>query len=86
MIRHAIVPISQIIQIVKDFEQQNEIRPTDRSFFGVRSFINDLRADLWCYADFPYVDKVYRDSYYFYFASKLDNFSRDCLRIGFFFI
>ena len=84
MIRHAIVPISQIIQIVKDFEQQNEIRPTDRSFFGVRSFINDLRADLWCYADFPYVDKVYRDSYYFYFASKLDNFSRDCLRIGFF--
>jgi hypothetical protein len=27
---------------------------------------------------------VYRDSYYFYFASKLDNFSRDCFRISLF--
>ena len=84
MIQHAIVPVTKLLPIIDNFEQQNNILPTDSSADRVRAFINELRQELWCYVEFPYVDKVYRDSYYTYFASKLDTISRDCLRISFF--
>lgn len=32
----------------------------------------------------PYVDKVYRDSYYTYFSTKLGNYKKDCIRLSFF--
>lgn len=32
----------------------------------------------------PYVDKVYRDSFYHYFSSKLSKYNRDCIRISLF--
>lgn len=80
MIRHAIVPITNLQSIVDSFEQQNNIDTANR----VKAFVNEMRTDLWCYVEFPYVDKVYRDIFYSYFASKLDNFSRDCLRVSFF--
>ena len=32
----------------------------------------------------PYVDKVYRDSYYHYFSSKLNKYSRNCIRVSLF--
>ena len=84
MIQHAIVPVTNLLPIIENFEQRNAIRSTDGSANRVRVFVNEVRTDLWCYVEFPYVDKVYRDSYYSYFASKLDTFSRDCLRISFF--
>ena len=43
-----------------------------------------LDEDLWVAIEYPYVDKVYRDSFYSYFASKHNTYYRDCIRISFF--
>jgi hypothetical protein len=47
-------------------------------------FVDDLRDDIHFYLEYPYVDKVYRDSYYNYFSSKYKNYGRDCIRISLF--
>lgn len=51
---------------------------------GFDDFISHLRDDLMTYIEPVYVDKVYRDSYYSYYASKSANMSKNCLRISFF--
>ena len=44
------------------------------------------QLDDGCYLVFerPYVDKVYRNSYYHYYSSKLKKYNRDCIRISIF--
>jgi len=44
----------------------------------------NLRSDLYLFAETPYIDKVYRDSYYHYYSSKLKRYCRDTIRISFF--
>jgi hypothetical protein len=34
--------------------------------------------------EYPYVDRVYRDSYYGYFSTKMTNYKRDCIRLSLF--
>ncbi len=34
----------------------------------------NLRSDLYLFAETPYIDKVYRDSYYHYYSSKLKRY------------
>ena len=36
------------------------------------------------FAESGYVDRVFRDSYYHYYSSKLANYKRDCIRLSFF--
>ncbi len=43
-----------------------------------------LKEDLVCYFEYPYVEKVYRDSYYHYYSTKHNLKNRDCARISFF--
>lgn len=38
----------------------------------------------YVFVESPYVDKVYRDSYYAYFSSKFGKYKRDCIRLSFF--
>lgn len=47
-------------------------------------YIEELKEDLWCFIEYPYVDKVYRDSYYNYYASKHSTYKRDCIRVSLF--
>lgn len=51
---------------------------------GFDDFINHLKDDLMAFIEPEYVDKVYRDSYYSYYASKSANMPKNCLRISFF--
>jgi hypothetical protein len=51
---------------------------------SLAGFIDTMRTDLWVNVESPYVDKVYRDSYYQYYATKLGSFSKDCIRLSFF--
>ena len=46
--------------------------------------INEFIDSIYALIETPYVDKVYRDSYYNYFSSKLGKYNRDCIRISFF--
>lgn len=47
-------------------------------------FIDALVDDVWLYVETDYVDKVYRDSYYRYYASKANVYVRNCIKISFF--
>lgn len=47
-------------------------------------FFEDLKENLSVFIEYPYVDKVYRDSYYTYFSSKHNHYYRDCIRVSFF--
>lgn len=50
----------------------------------IEKHITPLIDDLTIFIESPYVDKVYRDSYYSYFSSKLGSYKRDCIRLSFF--
>lgn len=51
---------------------------------GFDGFVRHLKDDLMAYIEPVYVDKVYRDSYYSYYASKSTDMSKNCIRISFF--
>lgn len=55
-----------------------------KSIDVLENYILHFRKDLYVYIEYPYVDKVYRDSYYNYYASKRDKYHRDTIRISFF--
>lgn len=50
----------------------------------VKPHIDKLKADCYILAEVPYIDKVYRDSYYHYYSSKLSCYKRDTIRLSFF--
>jgi hypothetical protein len=47
-------------------------------------FFEPLKSDLWVCVESPYVDRIYRDSYYHYYAGKLGSYVKDCIRLSFF--
>jgi hypothetical protein len=50
----------------------------------INPFIDLLRNDLVCFFEYPYVEKVYRDSYYSYYSTKHNAVLRNSARISFF--
>ncbi|MCB1307144.1 MAG: hypothetical protein KDK30_03140 [Leptospiraceae bacterium] len=50
----------------------------------VADFIRPFQSECWVHLDSPYVDRLYRDSYYHHYASKHLPYYRDCLRVCFF--
>jgi len=51
---------------------------------SVAIITNLLKDDLWFVIEVPYVDKVYRDSFYSYFSTKLNHEQKDCIRVSLF--
>lgn len=51
---------------------------------GFMTFMSHLKDDLMAFIEPIYVDKVYRDSYYSYYASKSADLPKNCIRISFF--
>jgi hypothetical protein len=45
-------------------------------------FFKPLSDDLWYITETPYIDKVYRDSFYMFYSSKFDEYSRNCIKIS----
>ena len=45
---------------------------------------DQLIDSIWILIETPYIDKVYRDTYYNYFSTKLARYERDCIRLSFF--
>lgn len=50
----------------------------------IAEFFRTLRDDLTILIETEYVDKVYRDSYYTLYSTKLRSYHRNCVRISFF--
>ncbi|QJB38283.1 hypothetical protein HF324_10555 [Chitinophaga oryzae] len=47
-------------------------------------YFRRLKEDMQLVIEYPYVDKVYRDSYYAYFSSKRRRYQKDCIRVSLF--
>ena len=47
-------------------------------------YFDTLRDDLYAVVEHPYIDKMYRDTYYSYYSSKLESYHRNSIRISFF--
>src|SRR5947207_1463162 len=47
-------------------------------------FLQPLKKEINVFMEYPYVDKVYRDSYYTYFSTKYKQYPRDSIRLSFF--
>lgn len=50
----------------------------------VKPNFDNFKDSTYIIAETNYVDKVYRDSYYHYYSSKLLNYKRNCVRLSFF--
>src|ERR1051326_2270936 len=55
-----------------------------KSISKLKNYTKHLRENLFVFVEYPYVDKMYRDTYYHYFASKKDKYPRDAVRLSFF--
>jgi len=62
----------------------DELRiPTAKIKGELQRMTADLRQDLSCCIEYPYVDMYYRDTYYNYYAKKHKDYNRYCFRISF---
>lgn len=80
-------PISDGIELVEKLLIKHFDVPKDYANDLAQSEISNQFSKLKdCYlvAEAPYVDKVYRDSFYHYYSSKQNRYLRDCIRISFF--
>ena len=74
--------VDEILAFIQEFYQREDFDLSiENELYKV---FDELKEDLWVVIEYPYVDKVYRDSYYSYFASKHNAYARDCIRISFF--
>ena len=51
---------------------------------GLIRHFNQLKDSCFIMSETNYVDKVYRDSYYSYYSTKLTNYKRNCIRLSIF--
>jgi len=46
--------------------------------------ISKIKPQIWLFIEYPYVDKMYRDSYYHYYSSKYGRYNRECIKVSLF--
>ena len=63
---------------INDVQSKNLLR--DSLIENLSSMRNDLKVII----ETEYVDKVYRDSYYRFFSTKLKDYNKNCVRLSFF--
>ena len=81
-------PISSASDLVKTILVKEFLITDDKAsvFYEriIKPHFDNLKDTIWLLAENNYVDKVYRDSYYHYFSSKLSKYERDCVKISLF--
>jgi len=48
------------------------------------NLISRIKPQSWSLIEYPYVDKIYRDSYYHYYSSKYGRYNRECIKVSLF--
>jgi len=89
MIVRSIAKLTEILPVLSDHIQYAwgiEKSPMLDSLLQafVSKHLSRLKNCKSCLVESPYVDKVYRDSYYHYYASKHTNYNRNSIRISLF--
>ncbi len=62
----------------------NKIEASTLAEQDLKQHLDKLKDSCYILAETNYVDKVYRDSYYHYYSSKLNKYKRDCIRLSIF--
>lgn len=85
-----ISPIDEAVEAILEKINDFFLKDVDDKFVSLEieteigKLIDELKEDLFCVIEYPYVDKVYRDSYYHYYSSKHYTYQRDCIRVSLF--
>lgn len=83
-LKELLVNRNELIEIAKDTGiDADDIQRQNMAVSVILSFLNRLREDLLVIEETDYVDRVFRDCYYGYYASKHVAVRRDCVRLSF---
>ncbi len=52
--------------------------------YQIEKHLSQLNESCYLVIEAPYVDKVFRNSYYHYFSTKLGNYNKDCIKVSIF--
>lgn len=69
-------------QIIEDYFQQ--VTPYGFDIGRLNALLDTLADDLMVVVECNYVDAVYRNAFYHYYATKFHDFSRECLKLSLF--
>ncbi|MBC7884870.1 MAG: hypothetical protein H7X99_05310, partial [Saprospiraceae bacterium] len=50
----------------------------------IQNLVNNLSDIKYVYFEYPYVEKIYRDTYYNFFSTKHKEYHKNCMRIALF--
>lgn len=86
-IEYVISSSEDIFDVIKESIEEYFLKDVyqDNDFDSIiTEYLDGLKDDLFFLIEYPYVDKVYRNSFYNYYASKHTLYQRDCIRISIF--
>lgn len=86
LISFEIVKEDDLVDVLLDrFSEEYDFEDLDPSIEGnIGTYIDQFKEGCYYLIESPYVDKLYRDSYYMYYASKHTEYHRDCIRVSVF--
>ncbi len=83
-----IVPKGGVIELLEHIftekYRQEELTSKQITQKLLSPYFDKLKPNLYAVIEYPYVDRMYRDTYYSFYSSKLEPFHRDSIRISFF--
>ncbi len=85
-----ITPLDEAVDAILEATFTFFLQDTSEEFINplietnIAKIVDELNENIYCFIEYPYVDKVYRDSYYNYYASKHYTYQRDCIRVSLF--
>jgi hypothetical protein len=80
-----LLPIHELLLELDEICEETYRFPTNAaSKSKIVGYLGSLRDDLLAYVEYPYVDKVYRNSFYSFFSTKHRDYDRDCIRVSLF--
>lgn len=83
-IESGIVPLKEISNVFPQYlEDIYAFQPSTTKPL-LSEFFNNFKDGLYFYVEYPYVDKVFRSSYYQYYSTKHARYLRDCVRLSIF--
>ena len=74
----------QLIPLIRESFQVSDQIAEQLYDTRIIKHVNRWHNNIHLIIEYPYVDRVYRDSYYKYFATKMTDYQRDCIRLSLF--
>ncbi len=73
--------ISELISILEGTEWYEKSFHREAYNKYIKEYIEIFCTDTYFVLEYPYIDKVYRDSYYNYYGKKVNSYNRECIRV-----